>query len=173
MEKFREMKVEDVIGIINKSMELREILDCYVQQSEMDFIGEKISEFSKSAIEYSISPFERSYLYPTDNDAFLEGVEKSGKSYGLGNRTEKYLSICKKVKGTNFYGWWVKKLCASYYSEEIEPALKWIEDCSYELYHGNVGEKSRDYVDMLIESTIGDYLWDKETETYYIPKKVA
>lgn len=173
MKKFSDMEIDEVINMIDDSKELRDMLDQYIQETEDDWLNELLSCFDRGAVDYSIGFFDHNYFTVKDNDLFLEGVRKSHDDYGLTVKGEKLLNRCEKLQGTNLFGYWCEKLAEQYYKDELESMVDYVEDASYELYNGSVGEKSRNYVECFIDNVIGDYLWDKERETFYKPCKVS
>lgn len=173
MKKFNEMEIEEVISIINDSKELRDMLDQYIQETEMDWLDDLLRSFDRGAVDYSIGFFDQNYFIVKDNDLFLEGVCKSHDNYGLTVKGEKLLNRCEKLQGTNLFGYWCEKLAEQYYKDELKSMVDYVEDASYELYKGSVGEKSREYVECFVDNIIGDYLWDEESETFYKPYAVA
>lgn len=172
MEKFSDMKKDEIIEVINGSKELRNELVDYVQEIESFWLGEKLNCFDKNAVEYEIGLYETSYMWIKDNSLFVEGVRKSCDKFGLNQETEKMLRHCEKLKDSNLFDYWCKKLCRSYYKTELKPIVKGIEDVIYELSCGSVGERAKFYVGDFIDNFLLDYLWDRETKTYYQPCRI-
>jgi hypothetical protein len=173
MKKFSDMEINEVIDVINDSKELRDMLDQYIQETECDWLGDLLHCFKSGAVDYSIGFFDHNYFTVKDNDLFLEGVCKSHDSYGLTVKGEKLLHLCEKLQGTNLFGYWCGKLAEQYYKDELKSMVDYVEDASYELYCGSVGEKSMNYVDCFVDNVIGNYLYDEECETYYEPHKIS
>ncbi|MDD6552166.1 MAG: hypothetical protein PUF37_01065 [Prevotellaceae bacterium] len=172
MKKIKDLDDEKIINILDESKSLRELLDNLIQDIEFRYISDKIRCFENDSIDYSIGFFEPSRISVLDDELFLEGVRNSEANYGLSEDCEKLLSYTEKMRGTNLFGFYVKKLCKRYFEDEIQSIINWVEDCSMELYRGYVGEKSGDYIDELRYNAFGEYLWDEENETYYIPTKI-
>lgn len=173
MKKFNEMEIEEVISIINDSKELRDMLDQYIQETEMDWLDDLLRSFDRGSVDYSIGFFDQNYFTVKDSDSFLEGVCKSHDNYGLTVKGEKLLNRCEKLQGTNLFGYWCEKLAEQYYKDELKSMVDYVEDASYELYKGSVGEKSMEYVECFVDNVIGDYLWDSDSETFYKPCRVS
>ena len=173
MKKFSDMEIDEVINVINDSKELRDMLDQYIQKTEDDWLYDLLRCFDRGAVHYSIGFFDRNYFTVKDNDLFLEGVRKSHDDYGLTVKGEKLLNRCEKLQGTNLFGYWCEKLAEQYYKDELKSMVDYVEDASYELYCGSVGEKSRKYVECFVDNVIGDYLYDEESKTYYKPYKIS
>lgn len=173
MMKFSDMEIDEVINVINDSKELRDMLDQYIQETEYDWLDELLRCFDRGAVDYSIGFFDRNYFTVKDSDLFLKGVRKSHDNYGLTVNGEKLLNRCEKLQGTNRFGYWCEKLAEQYYKDELKSMVDYVEDASYELYKGSVGEKSMNYVECFIDNVVGDYLWDEESETFYKPCKVS
>lgn len=158
MKKFSDMGIDEVINVINGSKELRDMLDQYIQETECDWLGDLLRCFDRGAVDYSIGFSDRNYFIVKDNYLFLEGVRKSHDSYGLTVEGEKLLNRCEKLQGTNLFGYWCGKLAEQYYKDELKSMVDYVEDASYELYCGSVGEKSSNYVECFVDNVIGDYL---------------
>lgn len=129
--------------------------------------------FDTEAVDYSIGFFDNNHFTVKDSDLFLEGVRKSHDNYGLTVEGEKLLNRCEKLQGTNLFDYWCEKLAKQYYKDELKSMVDYVEDASYELYNGSVGEKSREYVDCFIDNVVGGYLRDEECETFYKPYRVS
>ena len=173
MKKFSDMKINDVINVINDSKELRNMLDEYIQETEIDWLGELLRCFDRRAIDYSIGFFDSNYFTVKDSDLFLDGVRKSHENYGLTIKAEKLLKRCEKLQGTNLFDYWCDQLAEMYYKDELKSMVDYVEDASFELYQGTVGEKSREYVDCFVDNIIGDYLCDEESGTFYKPCRIS
>ena len=173
MKKFSDMEIDEVINVINDSKELRDMLDNYIQETESDWLGDLLRCFDPQSIDYSIGFFNSNYFTVKDSDLLLDGVRKSHENYGLTIKAEKLLKQCEKLQGTNLFDYWCNQLAEMYYKDELKSIVDYVEDASYELYRGSVGEKSREYVECFVDNIIGDYLWDKESETFYKPYRVS
>ena len=173
MKKFSDMKIDEVIDVINDSEELRDMLDQYIQETETYWLDDLLRSFDRGAVDYSVGFFDSSYFTVKDNDLFLEGVRKSHENYGLTTKAEKLLKRCEKLQGTNLFGYWCDKLAEMYYEDELKSMVDYVEDASFELYQGTVGEKSREYVECFVDNVIGNYLWDEENETFYKPCRIS
>lgn len=174
MKKFTDLDYDTQKSIISSDKNLMEKLDRYIQDVEIDYVGDKLRCFERGSVEYNVWYWEPSYMKVLDANLFIDGVEKSGNDYGLSEKCERLLNQCKKLQDTNLLGYMVNKLCDLYFKEEIKAMLDWVVDCSMELDRGNTGEKSEDYLDGFIDNCMYDYLWDEEEEILYKPcSKVA
>lgn len=173
MKKFSDMEIDEVINVINDSKTLRDMLDRYIQETEGDWLGDLLRCFDQQAIDCSIGFFNSNYFTVKDSGLFLDGVRESYKNYGLTTKAEKLLKRCEKLQGTNLFGYWCNQLAEMYYKDELKSMVDYVEDASFELYKGFVGEKSREYVECFVDNIIGDYLWDEESETFYKPYRIS
>ena len=173
MKKFSDMKIDDVINVINDSKTLRDMLDRYIQETESDWLGDLLRCFDPQAIDYSIGFFNNNYFTVKDSDLFLDGVRKSHENYGLTIKAEKLLKRCEKLQGTNLFGYWCNQLAEMYYNDELKSIIDYVEDTSFELYQGYVGKKSREYIEYFVDNIIGDYLCDEESGTFYKQCRVS
>lgn len=173
MKKFSDMGIYEVINVINDSKELCYMLDRYIQESESDWLGELLCCFDRQAVDYSIGFFNDNYFTVKDSDLFLDGVRKSHEKYGLTTKAEKLLKRCEKLQGTNLFDYWCDQLAEMYYKDELKSMVDYVEDASYELYQGSVGEKSREYVECFVDNVIGNYLCDEESGTFYKPCRIS
>lgn len=169
MKKFIELDYDKQKEIIEKDQELREKLERYISESEMEYLQKKISCFKRGSIDYSYGPWEMSWMSVLDDNLFIKGVEESDSTFGLGEKTQKLLNQCKNLRGTNLYHYMVGKLCEMYFEEEFQAILNYVEDCGQELYHGEIGEKCGNYLDCFIDNYLSDYLYDEDEETLYEP----
>lgn len=173
MKKFSDMTTGEVIDVINQSKELLDMLEEAVQECEMNYISDKLGCFERGSIEYSIGFYNDNYFNVKDNDLFVEGVRETCKHFGLTTDTEKMLNMVEKLRGTNLYDYWCERLAEKYEETELESVVKMVEDIGYDLSCGKVSEYAADYVDIFVMNDIGDYLWDKDTKTFYKPVKVS
>ena len=154
MKKISDMEIDEVINVINSSETLRDMLDRYIQETESDWLGDLLRCFDPQAVDYSIGFFDSNYFTVKDSNLFLDGVRKSHENYGLTTKAEKLLKRCEKLQGTNLFDYWCDQLAEMYYEDELKSMVDYVEDASYELYRGSVGEKSREYVDCFVDNII-------------------
>ena len=173
MKKFSDMEIDEVINVINDSKTLRDMLDRYIQETESDWLGDLLRCFDPQAIDYSIGFFDSNYFIVKDSDLFLDGVRESHENYGLTIKAEKLLKRCEKLQGTNLFDYWCDQLAEMYYEDELKSMVDYVENASYELYQGSVGEKSREYVECFVDNIIGDYLCDEESGTFYKSHRIS
>ena len=171
MKKFTEMNLQEIEQIVNRSKELRDQLESYIQECEMDFISDKLFPVKNSLSDWSIGFWDQNYINVKDYHDFVAGVRSSVKSFGCSDRLEKLLSQCEKLEGTNLFFHQVRLLKTMWLEDEIQSICKYVEDAGFELYLGKVGEKSRDYLEGFI-MIYENYLYDEETETIYKPTKL-
>jgi len=167
------MEIDEVINVINDSKTLRNMLDRYIQETENDWLGDLLRCFDPQAVDHSIGFFNSNYFTVKDSDLLLDGVRESYKKYGLTTKAEKLLKRCEKLQDTNLFGYWCNQLAEMYYKDELKSMVDYVEDASYELYQGSVGEKSKEYVECFVDNIIGDYLWDEESGTFYKPCRIS
>lgn len=174
MKKFSDMTIDEVINVINQSEELRDMFDQKMRESARDYILDNLACFDGKSVSYSISACELSYFRVKDTYSFFEGVEKARDVFRLVGKTGKLFNRCKKLRGTNLFDYWAKRLCESYYETQFKNITDFIQDACFELHQGSVGEKSKVYVVYFFYGTvIADYLWDEETKTFYKPCEVS
>lgn len=171
MKKFKELTIEQLTEIVNRSKKLRDELDEYIQDCEMIWISEKLSVLKPSLKDWSIGFFNQNYITVKDWHDFLDCVIDSAKTYGASDRMEKLISKCDKLRSSNLFEYWAKQLKQVYFEDELQSICKYVEDCSYELYGGSVGEKCESYLECFFDAYT-DYLYDESTETFYKPMKL-
>ena len=93
------------------------------------------------------------------------------RKIGCSDRLERLLSQCEKLEGTNLFYHHARLLRDMWLEDEIQSIVKYVEDACYELYCGEIGEKTRCYLECFQE-IYSDYLYDEETETIYSPHKL-
>lgn len=171
MKKFCEMNLQKFEQIINRSKKLRDELGDYIQESEMDFISDKLFPVKSSLKDWSIGFYNQNFVTVKDYHEFVSGVRSAAKSFGCSDRLERLLSQCEKLEGTNLFYHHARLLRDMWLEDEIQSIVKYVEDACYELYCGEIGEKTRDYLECFQE-IYSDYLYDEETETIYNPHKL-
>ena len=173
MKKFSEIKLWELEQIVNRSKELRDKFDNYIQESELDWITEKLGIIKDSLKDWQVGFYYPSYIRVKDYHVFLDCLKDYEKTFGASDRMEKKIEQCEKLRYTNLFEHHCKQLEEIFFEDEIKSAINWVEDCGMELYHGEVGEKSRDYLEIFFENYgLPDYLYDEETETFYKPTKL-
>ena len=171
MKKLGEMTNDEIIAIINKSKFLRDALDDYIQDCEMDYLTDKLGYIKKSLSDWSIGFYSPSYIKVKDYDLFIDGVFEHKDCFGLSEKCEKLANRCKKMRRTNLFEYYAEQLKDLFFEDEFQSIINWVEDCGYELYCGEVGEKSADYVECWSYS-YEDYLYDEEEDVIYTPHKM-
>lgn len=66
MKKFKELTIEQLTEIVNRSKKLRDELDEYIQDCEMCWISEKLSVLKPSLKDWSIGFFNQNYITVKD-----------------------------------------------------------------------------------------------------------
>ena len=171
MKKFKDLSIAELTQIVNRSKNLRDELSDYIQNSEMSWIDEKLAIMESSLSDWSVGFFNQNYISVKDWYSFLDCVKDSAKYFGASDRMEKLICRCDKLRGTNLFEYYAKKLKTVYFEDELQSICKYVEDCSYELYQGAVGEKCESYLECFFDA-YEDYLYDEETDTYYKPTKL-
>lgn len=172
MKKFNELTTEQLTNIVQHSAKMRDEFQNYICDTEMCFIGEKLDCVTSSLGNYSIGFYERNFLEVRDYKDFVSGVEDSVHKFGGSDTLTKKLAQCQKLIGTNLFEYHAEKLKEIYLTEELLPICEYVEDCCFELYHKEVGEKCKEYLECFF-SSYDDYLYDEENGTYYEPYTLA
>lgn len=172
MKRFSELSNEQLTNIVNRSKKLRDELDEYIQDSEMHWISEKLSCVKDSLANWSVGFYNQNFLRVRDYEGFVDGVEKSIKMYGASEKLEKKFHQVQKLLHTNLFAHTAEQLKELWLKEELQSICDYVEDASYELYQGAVGEKCQDYLECFFDA-YRDYLYDEATETFYKPTKLA
>lgn len=171
MKKFSEMNLQELEQIVNRSKEMRDKLEDYIQTCEFDYISDKMRCIKPSLRDWSIGFYNQNFINVKDYNDFLDCVIDCKKSFGASDRMEKKISQCEKLRGTNLFEYHCKQLEEMFMEDEIKCVCDFVEDCGMELYYGKVGDKCRDYLELFFE-IYDDYLYDEETETFYKPTKL-
>lgn len=171
MKRFSELSTEQLTNIVNSSTKLRNELDKFIQDYEMYWISEKLDYVRDSLANWSVGFYNKNFLKVRDYEAFVDGVEKSIKDYGASEKLEKKFRQVQKLTHTNLFAYTAEQLKKLYLEEELQSICNYVEDASYELYQGKVGEKCRNYLECFFDD-YNDYLYDEETETFYEPTRL-
>ena len=172
MKKIIELSVEEFRNVVNGSKTLCEKLQSRIEESEMDFIGDKIRCVCDGLRDWSVGSCNANYLHVGDAHEFLAGVQESIGIYGGSDKLTKAVAHCEKLEGTNLFDYSVRQLADLYLEEELQPICDYIFDCFCETSDGNIGEKVGDYLECFHDD-VADYLWDEESHCYYEPYAVA
>ena len=172
MKRFKDLTFEELKEIVSRDKKLREKFNDYIQTTEMLWIEDKLSCIEDSLSNWSIGFYSQNFLSVKDYEIFVFGVEKSVQMFGASEKLTKKLSQCLKLLRTNLFEFHAKQLAKLYMEEEIQSTCDYVEDCSQELFYGEIGEKSIGYLDCFMLN-YDDYLYDEETQTYYEPHKVS
>lgn len=171
MKKFSEISLEELEKIVNRSKELRDKLEDYIQECEMNWISEKLGKIKPSLRDWSVGFYNQNFISVKDYEDFLDCIIDYKKTFGCSDRMEKKIPHCEKLRGTNLFEYNCKQLEEMFMEDEIESVCKYVEDCGMEMYYKKVGDKCRHYLEMFFE-VYDDYLYDEETETFYKPTKL-
>ena len=172
MKKFKDLSLDELTQIVNRSKKLRDELYEYIQDSEMHWISKKLSCVKSSLANWSVGFYNQNFLRVRDYEVFVDGVEKSIKMYGASEKLEKKFHQVQKLLHTNLFAHTAEQLKELWLKEELQSICDYVEDASYELYKGEVGEKSKDYLDGFF-SGYKDYLYDEENQTFYEPHSLS
>jgi len=174
MKRFGDMTIEELEGVVNRSKELREKLDNFIQDTESYWLDERLSCVWDSLEKWSVGFYEPSYIKVSDWKGFLEGVKKCEKAFGCSERVRKKIAQCEKLWWCNLFEHHVKILKEMWYEDEIKSTIDYVEAAGLELYDGAVGEKSRNYLeDFFMNYGLEDYLYDEENGIFYKPIKLS
>lgn len=168
MKRFSELSDEQLTNIVNRSKKLRDELDEYIQDTEMNWIEEKLSCVRESLANWQVGFYNQNFLRVRDYESFVDGVGESIKMYGASEKLEKKFHQVQKLLHTNLFAHTAEQLKELWLKEELQSICDYVEDASYELYQGKVGEKCESYLECFFDN-YEDYLFDEETQTIYKP----
>lgn len=176
MKRFDELTIEQFKVVLEKSEDLRRMLDAYIQDCECEYLCDMLRSFNFGIADWNIGFYNNNYFCAKDclaNDdyEYISCIEDSVTNFGCSERLERLIEQCKKLIGSNLYMYYIKKLYRLYFEEELEPIIKYVEGISYQLYCGNVDE-TLDYIEGFQER-YSDFLYDEVSGTYYKPCKIA
>lgn len=169
---------KELLSVILSKKKLSEMLYNRISSSEIDFyLDDKLRCFKRGTIDYEIGVYNRNYFRLTNDDYgtcydFLCGVEDSIASFDGTDKLKRLAGQCRKLINSNLFCSKVKQLCELYYDEEIEPIVKFVEDCSYDIYCKNSESKNLlDYADLFWED-YGDAFYIEDGEVYEVAKPI-
>ena len=174
MKKFKDLSLEELTNIVNSSKKLRDELDNFIQEDEMNWLRQKLNFVRSSLWKWSLGFFNNNgnFISVRNYEEFLDGVKDSKVAFGASERLEKLINHCEQLLGTNLFEYYAKKLAEVFFEDELMPIINYVEDASFELYQGKVGEKSKDYLEGFF-SSYEDYLYDEENKTFYEPHSLS
>lgn len=175
MKKISELTDKEFRKIVASNKELRKKLFDRAYDGEQDYMSDKLGCFERGTLDYSLGIDGQSYIeiaavrYTGEKDytGFIAGVRKCDKCFCISDATRKLLHRCEKLqeKDSNLIGYWADKLCEVFFHEEFEPTLDWLEDFHYELYCGEVSDKSEGIIELL-QDDLEDWLVDDSGKVY-------
>lgn len=170
--KFKDLDNALLKELVASDKKLRERFDTHIQESEMDYLNEKLDCVTSSLGNWSYGFYNRNYMKVEDYDKFVDGVMESIRCFGGSINLTKLVEHCDRLRGTNLFDYWAKQVKEVYEKEELQSICDYVEGASNELYCKEIGEHCESYFE---EFTwlIDDYLYDEENKTYYTPHKVA
>ena len=172
MKRFNELTIEQLTNVINHSKKLRQELEDYICDTEMAWISEKLDKVRSSLQDWSVGFYQKNYINVDDYEKFVYCVAESIACFGGSDRLTRKLAQCEKLIGTNLFEHHARELRDIYLKEELQNICDWVEDCCYEIYHGEVGEKCREYLECFL-SSYDDYLFDEKNGVVYEPQKLT
>lgn len=129
MKRFSELSNEELWQVVIKSAELKELLNTYILTTEQDFnIDDRISIISPALSTYEIGFYYPSYINVKDYDMFVDCIRKCIDNFGCTGRVVNTLSQCEKLRGTNLFEYYAKRLQAEWWEDEIVTSINYAED---------------------------------------------
>lgn len=164
MKKLIKLSQKEILHRIMESKRLREKFNSYIDDCEMNWLGEKVACFHKyrGAADWSLGAYNQSYLHVKDASAFLYAVEECIESYGCTENLRKQVEKCAKLRGCNLFEWNVTQMAQVFYEEELMHIEKHIEDCGYDIHCQNETDRLLDYVEMFSEHYLDDIYIDSQ-----------
>lgn len=150
MKRFQELNTREALNYILASKTLSNRFDEYIYNTEMDYIGDKLSCFSRSGADWCISTCEPSYFRVRNARECLDGIQKSISSYGATEKLTRLANTCAKLEGSNLFEHFVKRVASLYYKQEIESLTEWIAHCGHLIYCQEAHEDLVDYVECFL-----------------------
>ena len=170
--KFKDLDNKVLKELVVNDEHLRQKFDNFIQECELDYLGDKIACVSDSLYNWSYGFFSTNYMIVRDYCEFVDGVKKCILHFGGSQHLTKLVEHCDKLRGTNLFEYFAKKMQAVFEQEELQDLCNYVEDVSYELYNKEIGEKCEDYFEAF-SYNIEEYLYNEEDKTYYKPMRVA
>lgn len=171
MKYLNEMQGNEALAVILSTKTLSEKLSKRIYESEIEFyLGDKLRCFRDGCAEYSIGVYNTNYFCVSENSqhGFLDGVEESIRCFDSSERVKAKAKKCRKLEGSNLFKHEVDELCRLYYEDELAPIVKFVEDCSYDIYSKDADSKNLlDYVDLFIED-YGDKYYVEDGQVYQV-----
>ena len=163
MKTINDFTFEQQQQIVVKNDSLRDMFEQYLQESEMDYLSDKLSCIKNSLSDWCIEFYGRTYICVKDYYSFCLGVEKSGKSYGLSEKCEKLLSKCFKLyfAKSNLFEYYAEKLADLFVEDEFKPTIDWVENIGMSLYRHEIPDDAEDvFICFLENDFLKGYLFD-------------
>lgn len=165
----KDLSNEKLFEVVSKNETLIRSFDDYVWDSELDHISEKLDVVRASLSTWEVGLCNYNFMRVKDYEAFVYYARDCEKIYGLSDKCGKYLAQCEKLRGTNLFEYHAKQFAEMWFKEEIQDAVKWVEDFQYNVYCGKRDENTDYFLEMWAE--YDDHIFDEETEEVWEPAK--
>lgn len=173
MKKFSQLTEQEQIQLLKRDENLRNKLDNYVQDCEMDWLSDKLACVKPGLSDWEYGFYNRNFYRLGDLDKFVEGVQKSIYNFGSTDKLKRLADQCEKLQYTNLYEHHVKKLASLYFEEEIDMIVEYTENVCYKIYCNDIESVCADgYLEPFFDN-LSEYLINEETNTYYKPCKIS
>ena len=166
-----ELPMEQVEKLIIGTKELKEQFEEYINETEMDYIRDKILCVRGSLENYSIGTCQHNYIEVKDYKAFIDGVEKCSRNYGSSESLDSLVKQAQRLSHTNLFEHYAKKVKDKWMKEEILPTIEWIEKCGYTLYKGELSDDMKSLLECYVSNIPPLYFFDNDNNKLY--KQIA
>ncbi len=171
MKKIIELSVEEFRNVVNGSKSLCEKLQSRIEESEMEWVSEKLHCLRHSLSNWCIGTCCRNFLQVVDPYEFVNGVKESVRIFGGSERLKAKISQCEKLNNSNLFGYVVEQLSDIYLEDELNPITDYMFMALCETSGQKVGKNCEDYLG-IFQNDLRDWLYDEEKRTLYEPSAV-
>lgn len=164
--RLKDLDYDEILKRVLASDILREKFDRYIQDTEMYYIDEQLSHFNMRCADWSIGPYNPNHFSCKEPSEFVYCARDMVDMYGCSDKTEKLLSHCEKLRGTNLFEHYADKL-ADAIEDDFISICKGIEEACYDVYCQKPTTTLRDYIECFADNYIDDVLIDEENNRCY------
>lgn len=163
--RLKDLTTEEILKRVLNSEKLRDEFDEAIQEREMDYINDMLSHFNTRCADWSVGPWNPSYLKCNEASEYVYCAREMVDVYGGSVKTLKALSHAEKLRGTNLFEHYADKL-ARCIESDLKEICRGIEQTSYDIYCRKETDVLLDYCEMFAEWAIDDVMIDEEGELY-------
>lgn len=110
MKNLSELSTSELLNVIEDNETLSNRLYELIEQSAMDWVGEKLEVIRNSLKDWSIGFYNYNFLDVVDYEKFVDSLVEYKGIFGLSDKADKLLSHCLKLRWSNLFEYYAERL---------------------------------------------------------------